>query len=114
MFPQETKVIEVLSSSGTPTTHLHVINKPPTTPPNTARRNEFVEVLTTPYLLPSSSSSTVADTAFPSIMTERTLLLSRHPRASESFLSSNTSVILSENPADLLHIYDDIFPDLQQ
>src|SRR5271156_2458738 len=49
---------------------------------------------------------------FPAILTENSLLSSPPPSSESSF--STTSVIISESPANLVHIYDNTFPNLQQ
>src|SRR5271156_1444395 len=49
---------------------------------------------------------------FPIVFTENSLLSSPQPLSESSF--STISVIISESPADLIHIYDNTFPDLQQ
>src|SRR5271156_5309274 len=73
---------------------------------------EFTEVHTSSNLLPTSSSSKTQEETFPIVFTKNSLLSSPPPSSKSSF--STTSVILSESPANLVHIYDNTFPDLQQ
>src|SRR5271156_5130710 len=73
---------------------------------------EFTEVHTSSDLLPTSSSSKTQEEAFLIVFTKNSLLSSPPPSSESSF--STTSVILSESPADLVHIYDNTFPNLQQ
>src|SRR5277367_2395573 len=85
---------------------------PPLTTKMTSPKTEFTKIFTSSYLLPTSSSSKSQEETFPPVLTENSLL-SSPPPSSESFFST-TSVIISESMADLIHIYDDTFPDLQQ
>src|SRR5277367_3746285 len=78
----------------------------------TSPKREFTEILTSSDLLPTSSSSKTQEETFPAVLTENSLLSSPPPSSESSF--STTSVVLSESPADLVHIYDNTFPDLQQ
>src|SRR5271168_2264743 len=71
-------------------------------------KHEFTEILTSSDLLPTSSQ----EETFPAVITKNSLLSSPPPLSESSF--STTSIILSESPADLVHIYDNTFPDLQQ
>src|SRR5277367_2359326 len=75
-------------------------------------KREFTEILTSSNLLPTSSSSKTQEETFPAVLTENSLLSSPQPSSESSF--STTSVILSESPADLVHIYNNTFPNLQQ
>src|SRR5277367_2502617 len=105
--PNTKEIIEILSS-----------HKASTTPAKTTRP-ELVEVLTFSDLLPSTSSTRNNETLSP-VITKSSLLPSypmsmlSSPPTSESSFSSTTTVILTENPSDLIRIYDEIFPELQQ
>src|SRR5271168_2071066 len=78
----------------------------------TSLNQEFTEILTSSDLLPTSSSSKTREETFPAVITKNSLLSSPPPSSESSF--STTSIILSESPADLIHIYNNTFPDLQQ